>query len=132
MTYIKLIDNIPVPYSLPRLRKENPDVSYPREMTDEKLAEHGLFPLVDVLPDVTETQVVTKGDISQINGVWTQTYSVRDKTPDEITAEAEAAKDGTMRRLDVGDVERVLLKISFLQENRLRVLEGKSKIIFKH
>jgi len=49
-------------------------------------------------------------------------------TEAEIAAAKEAADTATMTRLEVGAVERVLLKISFLQENRIRDLEGNAAI----
>ena len=54
--------------------------------------------------------------------------ATRPRTEAEIAAAKEAVDTATMTRLEVGDVERVLLKISLLQENRIRALEGKAEI----
>jgi hypothetical protein len=54
--------------------------------------------------------------------------ATRPRTNAEIAASKEAADTATMTRLDVGAVERVLLKIAFLQENRIRDLEGSAAI----
>lgn len=46
--YIKLENNIPKPYSLAQLRKDNPQTSFPDKPSDEFLAQNGVFPVVKV------------------------------------------------------------------------------------
>ena len=61
---------------------------------------------------------------------------LRDKTQAELDAEAVLAAERDAARIQriksefdsQSSVNKVLLKISFLQENRIRVLEGKPKI----
>ena len=51
------------------------------------------------------------------------------KTAQELADEQTARQDATMDRTDVPDsLEKVLLKIALLQENRLRVLESAPEI----
>jgi len=87
MAYIKLIDGAPAPYSFRQLRMDNPNVSFPKEVSDEWLSDYNVFPLSDTPPSVTDMQVMDTGAIERVKGVWTQAYSVRDKTPSEINSE---------------------------------------------
>ena len=50
-------------------------------------------------------------------------------TPGELAAALEAARDALIARFDQPtSIDKVILKISFLQENRIRALEGKQPI----
>ena len=45
--YIKLVDGSPVEYNVRDLRKEYPNVSFPKEPSDELLAEYDIYPVVE-------------------------------------------------------------------------------------
>ena len=50
-------------------------------------------------------------------------------TAEELAAMLEATRDSLIARFDEPtSIDRVMLKISFLQENRIRALEGKQPI----
>lgn len=50
-------------------------------------------------------------------------------TAEELAAMLEAARDTILARFDQPtSIDKVILKISFLQENRIRALEGKQPI----
>lgn len=77
------------PYSVPRLRRDNPETSFPANPSEELLNSHGVYqvfhgdmPSVDV-----RTQKVNRSDEpSLINGQWTLTYTAADRTAEEIQA----------------------------------------------
>lgn len=74
--YCRIVDGVPVRYWPSDLRNEHKNVSFPRDMSDEFLADYDIYPLADQeAPEITctFTQVVTNGDIELIDGVWTQT-----------------------------------------------------------
>lgn len=79
---------ITYPYSISRLRRDNPQVSFPREMPDERLADWGVYRVTKVAQPVynPETQTVEEGEPVQIDGVWTKVWNVRDLTPEELKA----------------------------------------------
>ena len=59
------------------------------------------------------------------NGAWVEVPP----TAEELAAELEAIKDDLIARFDQPtSIDKVMLKISFLQENRIRALEGKQPI----
>lgn len=51
------------------------------------------------------------------------------RSPEEIAARFEKMKDALIARFDQpSSIDKVMLKIAFLQENRIRALEGKQPI----
>jgi len=74
------------PYSIGQLRKDNPQVSFPKNPTDTLLASYNVFsvtatdrPLYDNI-----TQNLTEGTPSLTEGVWTQVWAVTDAMPDDV------------------------------------------------
>lgn len=79
--YVKVTDNVPTEYSLAQLRADNPNVSFPKTPSSAILAEYSVYPVID--GDKPSNDIVTPGPITNINGVWTQTYTGRDYTTEE-------------------------------------------------
>lgn len=92
-----LIENNQVskyPYSFSQLRKDNPNVSYPRNPSDEVLENFGVY---KVNPSAQpnhdpDTQNVTEGTPELVDAVWSQTWIVSDATAEEITERTESLK----------------------------------------
>lgn len=77
--YIKIVNNKPEFYSISKLRKDNPNISFPKNITDELLTSYGVYKVAENIPLYDEsTQRVESGDIQSIDGVWTQTYNIVD------------------------------------------------------
>lgn len=80
------------PYSLAEMRADNPDTSFGAEPSDETMAEFGRVRVeVAEAPSATVEQVAEEVEPALVEGVWTQQWTVRDKTADEL-AEAKQAK----------------------------------------
>lgn len=79
------------PYSFSQLRKDNPNVSYPRNPSDEVLENFGVYRVSpSARPNYDPiTQDVTEGTPELVGGVWSQTWVVTDATAEE-TAQREA------------------------------------------
>jgi hypothetical protein len=96
--HIRLVNGVPEAYSVGQLRRDNPQVSFPVEMPDARLAEWDVYPLTATpKPSVDHTQNVTEVTPQQINGVWTQVWVVSDATPEQIAART-AAQASDMRQ----------------------------------
>lgn len=94
--YLKINENssIEFPFSLTTLKKENPNVSFPREMSDELLASYGVYPVtLTKKPAQTATQNPVEQTPQQINGVWTQVWAMVDVSPEEAARRAQEAAD---------------------------------------
>jgi len=68
-------------YTLRQLKNDNPNVSFPKQPSVALLSTYNVYPVVQgATPD---NDIVTNGPITEVNGVWTQTYVGRDLTPQE-------------------------------------------------
>lgn len=86
--YIKL-PNI-YPYSISKLRSDNPNVSFPSEIPDERLADWGVYRVTKTSPPTCPSgSIVEESKPAQINGEWTQQWIIRAASADE-TSQQEA------------------------------------------
>lgn len=76
------------PYSLDRLASDFYNTSFPKHPSDAVLALYGVFPVAPTArpSSVSATQMVEEIAPAQIDGVWTQQWSVRELTPEELKA----------------------------------------------
>lgn len=130
--YIKITNGVAERYSFRQLRKDNPQTSFPEKPTLDTLAALGVYPVTNAeTPAATESQIVERDvqPTDQGDGTYVWGWTLRDKTAEELAAEETQRRAGIQSELDSAQsAVKVLLKISFLQENRIRVLEGKPEI----
>ena len=94
---VKIENGVPTQYSYSKLKKDNPNTSFPKEPTDALLASYNVKTYTaETRPDVdSDLKNVTKGSFTQVGGEWVQGWSVQDITPTNDMVKAE--RD---RRLD--------------------------------
>ena len=82
--FVKVTNGTAVRYTLGLLRRENPNVSFPKEIPEETLREYGVYPLNDTPPPQynTVTQNIQE-TFTESNGAWYRTWSVIDKPAEE-------------------------------------------------
>lgn len=82
--YVKVSDGEVEQYSISRLRKDNPNISFPRDASAETLAEYGVFELQTVTaPEATRENKVVEGPPVFANG-WRQSWTLVPRTAEEI------------------------------------------------
>lgn len=88
------------PYTIGDLRKDNPNVSFPRLVSDDILAQYGVFLVQQTnKPNFDEkTQKVEETSPTYTNGTWIQTWVVTNKSSDEI-AEHQIYKSKQLRAM---------------------------------
>lgn len=83
--YIKLTNGQPESYSVWHLRRDNPNTSFPTRVSDEMLAEWGVYPVAKVdRPTADYTKNVTEGTPVLKGDSWTQVWEVSDASAEEI------------------------------------------------
>lgn len=99
MTYALIRDNIVIqyPYGFSQLRNDNPQVSFPRNPSDEKLAEFGVVTVASSPPPEHNpiTENVVEVTPVQNDGVWTQAFLVENTTAEEIASRQKLSDDET-------------------------------------
>jgi hypothetical protein len=83
--HVKLTNGQPEKYSIGQLRRDNPQVSFPKSIPDALLASYDVYPLTPVdRPVADHTKNVNEGKPQQINGTWTQVWDITDASAAEI------------------------------------------------
>lgn len=139
MNYLKIENGTPTQVSLRELsnelRKAGKSPVAWWQIVDETrrneiLARYDVFPFTEEVrptynPDIQK--LVRTPFVQDAQGNWSRGWDVVQLTQEEIDAKATQQKQATSARLD-DPVQKVLLKIALIHENRIRVLEGKSEI----
>lgn len=112
MDYVKAVEGVveQFPYSLYDLRTDNPNTSFPREMTEEQFAAQNMFPVTYGNPPYHDeaTQKLVQQTVPVLtDGAWVVGWDVVEKTAEEIAVdtaqreiEVRAERD---RRLTLSD-----------------------------
>lgn len=81
------------PYSVGQLKQDNPQVSFPAEISDALLAEYGVYPVETTeKPVVGFDKNVTEGQPELVDGVWKQVWIVSDASAEEHLARVLSAR----------------------------------------
>ena len=89
MRWLKVIDGeLTYPYLLAQIATDYPNVSFPRELTATVLADYAIYPVTLTAQPAYDvaTQAVDEDAPQLADGVWTQQWTVRDKTAEELAA----------------------------------------------
>ena len=102
--YVKLDNNHQpesFPYTLSRLRSDNPDTSFPPEISDDLLAEHKIYPVsaAGVPTFDRNTHRLIQG-VSLVDSVWTQTGTLEQLPEREAAINVRADRDRLLSRSD--------------------------------
>lgn len=101
--YLKLINGVPVIYSLNNLRRDNPRTSFPRNIPDDLLATYDIYPFTrsDIPTYQPLTSKLEDGDFSQdSNGNWLLSYRVVDYPIDLASNRVRAERNALLQQTD--------------------------------
>jgi hypothetical protein len=90
--FAKIINDVveKYPYSIGELRKDNSNVSFPKNPNPETLAAFNMFEVARTpQPEVDHTQDVGEGVPQKINGVWTQVWNISNVDQDALAERTE-------------------------------------------
>lgn len=83
--YLRIInDTINYPYDIPTLRLSHPNVSFPANLTNEVLAEWGMYVVTPTPMPNDYTKNITEGTPVLTDGLYYQNWVVTDATQEEI------------------------------------------------
>jgi hypothetical protein len=100
------------PYGIGQLKAANPLTSFPAEANDEMLASYGVQRVFfSTPPAITATQVLEEGTPVFVDNRWTQSWTVRDMTAEEVAsrdnAKADAVRAERNAKLEASDWTQV-------------------------
>ena len=88
--YVKITNGTPEIYTIGQLRRDNPNTSFPKVISEATLASYNVFPLSPTeQPAYDHTKNAVEGTPVQVAGVWTQVWSVSDASSEEVSERLE-------------------------------------------
>ena len=122
MTIYAKIENdvvITYPYSFTALREDNPNVSFPRNMSEEQYAEWGVLPVsVEETPTVdSRLQKVIAAEPVLVDGAWTQGWTITD-------LDAEDAEENFSNYRKQLTCTMRQARLALLQQNKLADIDN--------
>ena len=100
--FIKLTNGVPENYTIGQLRKDNPNVSFPKDIPLEMLASYDVYPLtVEDRPSYNNlTEDVILDTPTEVDGSWTQSYSVVQKSEEEAAQNIRSRRNELLSNSD--------------------------------
>ena len=90
--YVRVIDGTARRYTITDLRRANPNVSFPKELSDEALAEFNVYPLMPTKAPLGDVVTEATPVYNEATKQWEQQWSARDYTPDEVATNLAARR----------------------------------------
>lgn len=89
------------PYTLGELRRDNPQTSFPKTISDSTLAEYGVYRVTEVdAPQFdSKTHRVVKG-VENVDGEWTVTWTTQQLPEDRAAENVRGHRNGLLKETD--------------------------------
>jgi hypothetical protein len=88
--YLRIIDEtMHYPYSIPELRASHPNVSFPANLTNELLAEWGMYVVTPTPMPNDYTKNISEGTPTLIDGVYYKSWNQTSATEEQISYRLE-------------------------------------------
>ena len=88
--YLRIINNIiDYPYSLQKLREDNPRTSFPSELTESLMDEWNIYEVRQTPKPNNDTKNILEGTPILVEGVYYQNWEQTDASTSEINARIE-------------------------------------------
>lgn len=101
--YIKVTNGVPEEYSIGRLRRDNPNVSFPQSPSDSLLADWDVYPCTrpEIPAHDPNYQGVGNGSFTQdANGDWSLPYVVSNLPQSEAETKQRSKRDALLAETD--------------------------------
>ena len=98
---IKLTEGRSREYTFGQLKRDNPNVSFPSDISEEILAEYGVYKVAMVpAPDADSKthRVVSRFEL--VGEVWTQAWSIEELPIDSAEANVRAVRNSLLNKTD--------------------------------
>ena len=118
--YIKVINGVTQDYTIGQLRKDNPTVSFPRQISEETLNSYDVFSVVESEPPTINerTQKLTRNSqANNSNGSWVYEWTVTDKTAEEISEYDNIAANSVRAERDLKLKESDWVTVKAVDQN---------------
>ena len=99
--FVKPTNGTPTPYTIGQLRRDNPQTSFPKTISDETLAEYGVYRVVQTdAPQIdTKTHRVVKS-VQDVDGVWTVVWTTKQLPEDRAGDNVRSHRNSLLKETD--------------------------------
>ena len=100
--HLKLTNGQPETYSIGQLRRDNPQVSFPKVPSNELLASYGVYPYTRPAPSEYDslTWRLIDGEFVNVNGAWMLPYKLEALPLDQAERNIRSRRDGFLQDTD--------------------------------
>lgn len=107
--YVKIEDGkvVTYPYSIEKLRRDNPNTSFPDLMSDDALAAYGVHPVFSLAApsiDAATQKLVQDAEPELVDGQWQIGWVVANLTAEELVT-AKAAQEAARRAAYIAEAD---------------------------
>jgi hypothetical protein len=88
--YLRIInDTITYPYTIQQLKLDNPNVTFPENLTEAILIEWGMFSVQQTVKPNDYTKNISEGTPQLVDGIYNQTWNESNSSEEEINIRIE-------------------------------------------
>jgi len=99
--YIKLVNNVPEPYSIRQFRLDNSNVSYPKEIPDHYLNEQDVYSYTeDTRPEYDALIQSLDFSFEERDSSWYKTYTVVNLPQEKAESNIRSMRDSLLQETD--------------------------------
>lgn len=100
--YMKLTNGTPAKYTLRRLRRDNPNTSFPKVIPDDLLASYDVYPYTrPAVPEYDSLSYeVRDGSFEQVDGEWSLPYVVQQQEDVYAERNIRSRRDNLLQETD--------------------------------
>ena len=100
--YLKITNGTPAIYTLGKLRRDNPQTSFPKLIPDDLLASYDVYPYTrPAAPNFDPlTARLTDGAFEQVDGAWVLPYVIEQQPLEQAEANIRSRRDGLLQQTD--------------------------------
>lgn len=99
--YVKVTNGVATEYTMGHLRRDNPNVSFPRTCSDELLASYGMYPFThDPKPDCDYTSQYIDESFEERDGAWYRKFTVVNLPQEDAERNVREERDSRLAKTD--------------------------------
>jgi len=99
--FIRITNGNPTPYTIGKLRRDNPQISFPKDIPLEILTSFNVYPVKATPPPQIDnnTHLLTQG-VQRIDGEWRQAWQKVELPPDQVEDNIREHRDSLLQETD--------------------------------
>lgn len=99
--YVKVTNGVATEYTMGHLRRDNPNISFPRTCSDELLASYDVYPFENgTKPDYDPLTQNLESSFEEVDGVWHKTYTAVNKSQEEAESNIRSRREILLSKTD--------------------------------